>query len=89
MSLTRCSSTNTMQWEPRINVRGRSPARRYGHSMVALNPPSTSSCSYAKLAVFGGTSGTVCHLLGMYATQPCAILSMFCLIMFVFRVMSR
>ncbi|CAB1107021.1 unnamed protein product [Ectocarpus sp. CCAP 1310/34] len=51
----RCSSGRTLEWE-KVFVRGRRPARRYGHSMVPLTAPS-GTCGYAKLVLFGGTSG--------------------------------
>lgn len=45
-----------MEWIT-VQVNGRRPARRFGHSMVALT--SGNSENYGKLAVFGGTSGTL------------------------------
>lgn len=55
----RCGSISMMQWEHSILIRGRPPAKRYGHSMLTLSPPSAANCGYAKLAVFGGTSGAI------------------------------
>lgn len=57
----RCNSTRTLEWE-RVFVRGRRPSRRYGHSMVPLTAPSR-TCGYAKLLLFGGTSGKGCSLI--------------------------
>lgn len=48
--------TAGMEWIT-VQVNGRRPARRFGHSMVALT--SGSSENYGKLAVFGGTSGAL------------------------------
>eukprot|EP00904_Undaria_pinnatifida_P002060 jgi/Undpi1/11855/HiC_scaffold_4.g01554.m1 len=53
--ILRCSSTSSLEWQ-RVSVRGRKPAKRYGHSMVALRSPSP-TCAYAKMVVFGGTAG--------------------------------
>eukprot|EP00752_Nemacystus_decipiens_P012142 g10764.t1 len=55
VSALRCNSTRSLVWE-RVFVRGRRPSRRYGHSMMPLMAPSR-SCGYAKLLLFGGTSG--------------------------------
>ncbi|CAM9662216.1 unnamed protein product [Scytosiphon promiscuus] len=53
----KCSSTRAFEWE-KVFVRGRRPAKRYGHSMVPLCANSNSgTCGYAKLLLFGGTSG--------------------------------
>lgn len=53
--LPRCNSTSNLEWQ-NVSVRGRKPARRYGHSMVALDTAS-GDCDYAKMVVFGGTTG--------------------------------
>jgi len=58
LEFDRCNSTRTLEWE-RVFVRGRRPSRRYGHSMVPLVAPSR-TCGYAKLLLFGGTSGKNC-----------------------------